>query len=76
MAYVGAHRAYIHKTEATPSSASRRRVMLYVNGTQTATGIDQLNSNPSNGKFIENGQLFIIRDGRIYNAQGAEIIVR
>lgn len=76
VAYVGAHRAYIHKTNATPSSASRRRVMLYVNGTQTATGIDQLNSNPSNGKFIENGQLFIIRDGRIYNAQGAEIIVR
>ena len=73
LAYVGEHRAYIHKTDATPSPAPRRRVTLSVNGTQTTTGIDQLNSHSANGKFIKDGQLFIIRDGRTYNAQGFEI---
>lgn len=73
LAYVGEHRAYIHKTDATPSPAPRRRVTLSVNGTQTTTGIDQLNSHSANGKFIKNGQLFIIRDGRTYNAQGIEL---
>lgn len=73
LAYVGEHRAYIHKTDATPSPAPRRRVTLSVNGTQTTTGIDQLNSNSANGKFIKDGQLFIIRDGRTYNAQGIEL---
>lgn len=73
LAYVGEHRAYIHKTDATPSPAPRRRVTLSVNGTQTTTGIDQLNSHSANGKFIKDGQLFIIRDGRTYNAQGIEL---
>lgn len=76
LAYVVEHRAYIHKTDATPSSAPRRRVTLAVEGAQTATGIDQLNSPSNNGKFIQNGQLFIIRDGRIYTAQGVEVFVR
>ena len=73
LAYVGEHRAYIHKTDATPSPAPRRRVTLSVNGTQTTTGVDQLNSHSANGKFIKDGQLFIIRDGRTSNAQGIEL---
>ena len=72
-ARVGANRAYIHKTDATPSSAPRRRVTLAVEGTNATTGIDQLSSTPANGKFIKEGQLFIIRNGRTYNAQGIEI---
>ena len=77
-ARVGANRAYIHKTNATPSSAPRRRVTLSVNGTQTATDIDNISLPAGEGrgeasKFLRNGQLFIIRDGRTYNAQGIEI---
>lgn len=72
-ARVGANRAYIHKETASPSSAPRRRVTLAVEGTNATTGIDQLSSTPANGKFIKEGQLFIIRDGRTYNAQGIEI---
>lgn len=72
-ARVGANRAYIHKETAAPSPAPRRRVTLAVEGTNATTGIDQLISTPANGKFIKEGQLFIIRDGRTYNAQGIEI---
>jgi len=39
----------------------------------TATGIDEINSQKSkveSRKMIENGQLFIIRDGKTYNALG------
>jgi hypothetical protein len=50
-------------------------VTLAVEGAQNATGIDQLNSHSSNGKFIKDGMLFIIRDGRIYTAQGVEVFV-
>lgn len=76
-AYVGANRAYINRTAAQGAVASpapgKRQIVLYVNGTETTTGFDQLNSTSANGKFIKDGQLFIIRDGRTYNAQGIEI---
>lgn len=76
-AYVGAYRAYINRTAAQGAVAApapgKRQIVLYVNGTQTTTGIDQLSSTPANGKFIKDGQLFILRDGKTYNAQGIEI---
>jgi hypothetical protein len=25
------------------------------------------------GKYLQNGQLYIVRDGRVYNAQGIEV---
>ena len=72
--WVGANRAYIHKDGApmNQAPANRRRVTLGVYGTQTATGFDPVTGNPSSVtlKYIENGHLFIIRDGKTYNAQG------
>lgn len=42
--------------------------------TATATDIDQIvNGKCENGKFIKNGQMFILRDGKTYNVLGAEI---
>ena len=46
----------------------RARIVTKDNAT---TGIDEiLNKNSSAGKFIKDGQLFILRDGKAYNAQG------
>lgn len=74
LAYVGEHRAYIHKTTNAVPAPGRRQIKLYVAGTEVATGLDQIvNGTSSNGKFIQDGQLFIRRDGRTYNAQGIEI---
>lgn len=73
LAYVGEHRAYIHKTNASPAPG-RRQIRLFVAGTEVATGLDQIvNGTSSNGKFIQDGRLFIRRDERTYNAQGIEI---
>jgi len=38
-----------------------------------ATGLDEIESQNDAQKVILNGQLFIIREGRIYNAQGARV---
>jgi hypothetical protein len=40
-----------------------------------AEGLDEIleSSNPEILKFVRNGQLFILRDGVIYNAQGARV---
>ena len=47
------------------------RVAKIVFGEQTATGIDQMGVDAkSNGKLLINGVLYIIRDGKTYNAQG------
>ena len=70
-AYVGAYRAYIHKQDQVqPAPAYRRRVTLSVNGAQVATDIDLTNDPAQMTKYIENGHLFILRDGKLYNAQG------
>ena len=70
-AYVGAYRAYIHKEDQVqPAPSYRRRVTLSVNGAQVITDIDQINDPAQMTKYIENGHLFILRDGKLYNAQG------
>ena len=73
LAYVGANRAYIHKTTNASPAPERRQIKLYVAGTEVATGLEQINGTCPDGKFIQDGQLFIRRDGRTYNAQGIEI---
>ncbi|MCR4664425.1 MAG: DUF285 domain-containing protein [Paludibacteraceae bacterium] len=41
---------------------------------KTATGIEALeNGKSADGKFVKDGILYILHDGRLYNAQGAEI---
>ena len=41
----------------------------------TATGLEPLTANPSplTGKFIQGGQLYILREGKVYNAQGIRV---
>ncbi|MBO4250515.1 MAG: Ig domain-containing protein [Paludibacteraceae bacterium] len=47
------------------------RVIFNYNDAETATGIESIQTSEcSVQKFIENGQLFIIREGKTYNAQG------
>lgn len=39
----------------------------------TPTDIENQQSQPANHKFIKDGQLYILRDGKTYNAQGAKV---
>ena len=45
-----------------------------VEADHTPTSLDEIvNRNSSNRKLIRDGQLFIFRDGKMYNAQGVEV---
>ncbi len=55
--------------DANPASG-RRRVTLGVNGQQVATGVDQVQGDEVPTKMIINGQLFILRGEKMYDAQG------
>lgn len=74
--YVGAHRAYIDMTavpdysEPQQGNAPRRRVVMTVHGEQVATGIDALNASDAPAKVLINGQLFIIRGEKMFDAKG------
>lgn len=74
--YVGAHRAYLDMTEVPAYSnepqqgAPRRRVTMAVHGPQVATGIDALNASDAPVKVLINGQLFIIRGEKMFDAKG------
>lgn len=73
---VGAHRAYLDMTEVPAYSnepqqgAPRRRVTMAVHGPQVATGIDALNASDAPAKVLINGQLFIIRGEKMFDAKG------
>lgn len=76
-AKVGANRAYIHMagvpTEpATPQvgQAPRRRVAMTVHGEQTATGCENINASETPVKMIIDGQLYILRGEKMYDATG------
>jgi hypothetical protein len=47
-----------------------RRITLGVNGAQVATGVDQVQGDKVPTKMIVNGQLFILRGEKMYDAQG------
>ena len=75
--YVGAHRAYLDMTdvpnysnEPQQGNAPRRRVTMAVHGPQVATGIDALNASDAPAKVLINGQLFIIRGEKMFDAKG------
>ena len=76
---LASNRAYIKFSEIpayTPSAQSaRRRVLSIHNAENSATDIETITGNPSSvtEKVLRNGQLFIIRDGKTYNAQGRQI---
>lgn len=77
LSFLAANRAYVDMDEASElvpyapaQAAGRRRVV--VGGHNAPTAIDEVaGENVASKKMIENGQLFIIRDGVKYNAQGA-----
>lgn len=58
-------------SEATAGSFSLRNIKITVPGGTTA--IDNANANAKASKIIRDGQVLIIRDGRTFNALGAEI---
>lgn len=76
--YVGVNKAYINRPdaenayEATSLAPGKKRVYMGVYGEQVVTDIDQITNDqsPLNNKIIKDNQLFILRDGKIYNAQG------
>ncbi|MBP5381241.1 MAG: hypothetical protein J6Y39_05890, partial [Bacteroidaceae bacterium] len=63
----GAGKAYLELSSQSVAIIARRGFPL---GTEQAEGIDAVKSGEKAVKFIENGQLFILRDGKLYNAQG------
>ena len=65
-------RAYFH-VKGSGGGAGIVRPRIVLNG-QVITDIEIVNGEPQvNGKFIENGQLIIVKDGIRYNALGARI---
>lgn len=53
-------------------------ILLVAQGTNTATGVDNLNNNNENGtifveKMIVDGKLFLLRDGILYDATGKKV---
>ena len=54
------------------SNPAPKRARFVVNQTEIATDIEEISGDRKeiSGKFIENGQLIIIRDGKKYNAMG------
>ena len=72
---VPANRAYVKMdempaiTESNPAPGVRR-ITLGVNGQQVATGVDQVQGDGVPTKMIINGQLFILRGEKMYDAQG------
>ena len=71
---VPANRAYVNMAEVTtitePAPVGVRRITLGVNGAQVATGVDQVQGDEVPTKMIINGQLFILRGEKMYDAQG------
>ncbi len=77
--YVGAHRAYLDmngvpaydNNEPQQGNAPRRRVVMTVHGEQTATGMENVQGdNVQCTKILINGQLFILRGEKLFDATG------
>lgn len=67
---MGAFRCYFTIPTGSPASAPGKRARI-VMGEQTATGVQNVQSNQvSYTKMLRDGQLLIIREGCMYNAQG------
>ena len=68
-----AYRAYVDLDEITggaPSSMPGRKVRSMPMQGQTATGMDELNASETPVKMLINGQLFILRGEKMYDAKG------
>ena len=73
--HLDANRAYVKLSELdavneAPQSAPGKRVRAMPMQTQVATGIDALNASDAPAKVLINGQLFILRGEKMYDAKG------
>ena len=75
--WVNANRAYLVMSEVPTEYTKmpgRRYIGMSVQGENEATGFDNIQlPNANSQKLIINGQLIIIRDGEMYNAQGQKL---
>ena len=73
-AYVENYRAYIELDQIRPSEPTlapgRRRISMSVNDTQTTTGFENAEANEAPRKVLINGELFILRGEKMYDAKG------
>ena len=70
---VPANRAYVDLNESHPAGAPKqgvRRLTFNVDGMNAATGMDELNASETPVKMLIDGQLFILRGEKMYNANG------
>ena len=70
---MAALRAYFVLNFPPSAGAAPRRVAQVVfnsQETEVATGIENAIDNEQNAKILRDGQLLIIREGKMYNAQG------
>ena len=65
-------RAYLHIKNVPAQSGAPAAIRIVEEG-QDATNLQNLEANEQAVKFIENGQLFILRDGITYDALGRAI---
>ena len=64
-------RCYFTIPDGSPATAPGKRAKLVFAGEQTATDLENVERTEAPSiKVMENGILYIIRDGRMYNAQG------
>jgi hypothetical protein len=69
-----AGKAYLEiPANSQPSGVIARRGFPLVMGAGVPTGIEDLNTNAEQTKFIYNGQLLIQHNGLLFNAQGARV---
>lgn len=68
---IPAGKAYL-SLSAAPSGSSPDRLRI-VEAEENATNIEAFEANDNVGKFFENGQLFIMRDGVVYDVTGRVI---
>ena len=59
-----------YSNEPQQGNAPRRRVTMAVHGEQVATGIDALNASDAPVKVLINGQLYILRGEKMFDAKG------
>ena len=62
-------KAYLH-TDAALSSEAAGRISLFIEGENNATGVEDLKASEEVKKFFRDGQIYILRDGIIYDALG------
>ena len=72
---IGQYRAYLQMDEVTAVTSStpapgRRRITLGVQGEQVATGLENGELNEAPRKVLINGELFILRGEKMYDAKG------